>query len=154
MDTEKGYHIEISSPYGEFWRYNVALMCGCFDARGERCGFASAESCVAEVGAALDAPPADYPARRRVRLDAPACDHLICYLYLIPHTLPAGRDTDAAPPFPIRLRIRRPDGEERQQTLHINQWSGASIELRLPEERHAAGEPSAPEAAGTAKTTL
>lgn len=128
-----GYRIEVSSPFEEFWRYNVALMCGCFDTRDVRCGFASTESTVAEVGANLQAAPADYPARRSVRLDAPVCDHLLCYLYLIPHTLPTGRDTDAARPFPLRLRIRRPDGSSEQRTLRINQWSGASIELRIPE---------------------
>ena len=43
MATKEGFTIEISSRYEGWWRYNVALMCGCFDTAGNRTGFASAE---------------------------------------------------------------------------------------------------------------
>ena len=42
MATKEGFTIEISSRYEGWWRYNVALMCGCFDTAGNRTGFASA----------------------------------------------------------------------------------------------------------------
>ena len=42
MAATEGFSIEISSRYDGWWRYNAALMCGCFDAGDERIGFASA----------------------------------------------------------------------------------------------------------------
>ena len=68
----------------------MALMCGCFDAADQRIGFATAESAVAGVGANLTERPADIPADRSAVLETMACDHLLLYLYIIPHTLPAG----------------------------------------------------------------
>ena len=60
-----------------------------------------------------------------------ACDHLVLYIYIIPHTLPRGNDIDATAPFEIEIRIfcdgRRILAEKRR----INQWSGASIEMRV-----------------------
>lgn len=132
MTAPHGYKIEITSSYEEFWRYNVALMCGCFDASGARTGFVSTEDCIAEVGAHLQAPPADYPSRRKIRLEIPACDHMIFYLYVIPHTLPETNDTTETTPFTLQMRTTSPDGKETKQTFHINQWSGASIEMPLP----------------------
>lgn len=132
MANEHGYRIEVTSSYNEFWRYNVALMCGCFDANDQRTGFASTEDTVAEIGAHLKAAPSDYPTRRKVRLEAPACDHLVLYLYIIPHTLPAGNDTTETHPFTLHMRVTAPDGSESKQSFRINQWSGASIELRFP----------------------
>ncbi len=41
MAATEGFSIEISSRYDGWWRYNAALMCGCFDAGDERIGFAS-----------------------------------------------------------------------------------------------------------------
>ena len=49
MTDQKGFRIEVSSRFEEFWRYNVAMTGGLFDARGERIGFASTEDTVAET---------------------------------------------------------------------------------------------------------
>ena len=92
MAATEGFSIEISSRYDGWWRYNAALMCGCFDAGDERIGFASAESHVADVGANLTAKPADMAGDRSLRLETTACDHLLLYIYIVPHTLPAGND--------------------------------------------------------------
>ena len=61
MATKEGFTIEISSRYEGWWRYNVALMCGCFDTAGNRTGFASAEAHVADVGSNLREKPAVIP---------------------------------------------------------------------------------------------
>ena len=53
------------------------------------------------------------------------------YLYLIPHTLPAGNDIDTTRPFEIELRISYAGRLLRTERRAINQWSGASIELRV-----------------------
>ena len=81
MAATEGFSIEISSRYDGWWRYNAALMCGCFDAGDERIGFASAESHVADVGANLTAKPADMAGDRSLRLETTACDHLLLYIY-------------------------------------------------------------------------
>ena len=128
---KKGFTIEVTSRYDGWWRYNAALMCGCFDAADQRIGFASAESAVAAVGANLAERPADIPADRRAVLETMPCDHLVLYLYLIPHTLPAGNDIDANKPFEIELKIAYDGHRLRTEKRTINQCSGASIEMRI-----------------------
>ena len=106
MAAHKGFTIEVTSRYEEWWRYNVALMCGCFDAEERRTGFASAASEVAGVGSNLPERPAEIPAFRTARLTTGPCDHLVLYIYI--------------------------DGRRiRSEKRRINQWSGASIELRV-----------------------
>lgn len=131
MAEEKEFTIEVSSSYKEFWRYNVALMCGCFDAADVRTNFASTEDTVSDVGANLTAPPKGYIAHRLVTLCTPPADHLLLYIYIIPHTLPTGRDVAHNKPFPLHLRILHGDREIRSVDYNINQWSGASIELKV-----------------------
>lgn len=128
---EKGFTIEITSRYEGWWRYNAALMCGCFDAADQRVGFASAASDVADVGSNLAERPADIPADRTAVLHTMPCDHLLLYLYIIPHTLPAGNDIDANKPFEIELRISYAGRRLRTEKRAINQWSGASIEMKI-----------------------
>ena len=69
MATKEGFTIEISSRYEGWWRYNVALMCGCFDTAGNRTGFASAEAHVADVGSNLREKPAGIPGDGRASLE-------------------------------------------------------------------------------------
>lgn len=134
MAEQRGFTIEISSRYAGWWRYNVALMCGCFDAAGERTDFASAESHVAEVGANLPSKPADIVDNRSVQLVTPPCDHLVAYLYIIPHTLPAKNNIEGEKPFDIDLRISYDGRTLRSETRPINQWSGTSAEIRIGHE--------------------
>lgn len=129
--NEKGFTIEVTSRYPGWWRYNAALMCGCFDAADQRIGFASAASDVADAGSNLAERPADVPADRTAVLETMPCDHLVLYLYIIPHTLPAGNDIDANRPFEIELRISYAGRRLRSEKRTINQWSGASIEMRI-----------------------
>ena len=89
MATKEGFTIEISSRYEGWWRYNVALMCGCFDTAGNRTGFASTEAHVADVGSNLREKPAGNPGGGRASLETGPCDHLLLYIYIVPHTLPA-----------------------------------------------------------------
>ena len=128
---EQGFKIELKSRYDEWWRYNADLMCGCFDADDNRIGFASAASDVADVGANLSVRPADIPAARSVVLTTPPCHHLVLYVYIIPHTLPAGNDIDSTRPFEAEIRISRGGKLLCTEKRAINQWSGASIELKV-----------------------
>ena len=128
---EQGFKIELKSRYDEWWRYNADLMCGCFDADDNRIGFASAASDVADVGANLSVRPAGSPAARSVVLTTPPCHHLVLYVYIIPHTLPAGNDIDSTRPFEAEIRISRGGKLLCTEKRAINQWSGASIELKV-----------------------
>ena len=130
-DKGGGFTIEVTSRYEGWWRYNVALMCGCFDAADNRTGFASASSEVAPVGANLREPPATQAGRRHITLATDPCDHLMLYVYIIPHTLPADNDIDTTRPFDVELRISCDGRRIRSEKRRINQWSGASIELRV-----------------------
>ena len=131
MMEEQGFKIEVKSRYDEWWRYNADLMCGCFDIDDNRIGFASAASDVADVGSNLTGRPTAIPAARGVVLTTPPCHHLVLYVYIIPHTLPAGNDIDSTRPFEAEIRISRGGKLLRSEKRSINQWSGASIELRI-----------------------
>lgn len=131
MANNKGFSIEISSLFEGFWRYNAALMCGCFDAAENRTGFASAEDTVAEAGANLPRKPDDYPAVRKVCLTTDPCDHLRLFIYLIPHTLPADNIVGASEPFRLDVQIAYGGRKLRTEHFDINQWSGASLEMRI-----------------------
>lgn len=127
----KGFSIEIASRFDDWWRYNAVLMCGCFDDAGERIGFASAESHVADVGAGPAERPADVAPDRRLTLETEPCDHLVLYVYVIPHTLPQDNDIEATKPFPLDLKIAYDGRRFRSERLQINRWSGISLELRI-----------------------
>lgn len=134
MATEKGFTIRLTSRYEGWWRYNTALMCGLFDAAGERIGFAAAEDRVADVEADLREKPAGVAADRYTTLATEPCDHLLLYVYVVPHTLPEGRDIEATVPFEAELRIDYDGRRIRSEKLRINQWSGTSLELRVERE--------------------
>ena len=130
----KGFTITVTSRYEGWWRYNAALMCGCFDAAGERTDFVSAESHVADAGANLAERPAEVAPERKATLETPPCDHLLLYIYIVPHTLPAGNDIDDTQPFDLDIAIAFNGRELQKQRRKINQWSGASIEMRVEKE--------------------
>lgn len=134
MATKEGFTIEISSRYEGWWRYNVALMCGCFDTAGNRTGFASTEAHVADVGSNLREKPAGNPGGGRASLETGPCDHLLLYIYIVPHTLPAGNDIGDTAPFEVEIRIAYGGRRLRAEKRLINQWSGASIEMRVDSE--------------------
>lgn len=141
METEGGFKVEVSSAFPGWWRYNVALMCGCYDAAGERIGFASAEDRIAEVGACMGQPPADYPAERRTVLRTMPCHRIELYLYVVPHTLPDGCEIADTRPFELRLRITR-DGA----TPAFAEMPGQSVVGHL-QGAHGNGMSARPEAA-------
>ena len=130
----KGFTVEVSSRYEGWWRYNVALMCGCFDAEERRTGFESVASHIADVGANLPDRPADTDSGRTVVLETEPCDHLLLYIYVVPHTLPAGNDIDETEPFEIDVTIAYAGRKVTKSRHRINQWSGASFELKVGQE--------------------
>ncbi len=139
----KGFSIEIASRFDGWWRYNAVLMCGCFDDKDERIGFVSAESHVADVGACPAERPADIAPDRSLALETPLCDHLVLYVYIIPHTLPQDNDIESTKPFELDLKIACDGRTFRRERLSINQWSGISLELRIDRPEATNTEPAA-----------
>lgn len=130
MAAKKGFTVKVSSRYPEWWRYNAELMCGCFDEEDCRIGFATASSHIADTGSELREPPAGTEPERKIVLTTPPCDHLQLYVYIIPHTLPPTDDIDRTQPFEIEITIACENRRIGRFTRKINQWSGASIEMR------------------------
>ena len=133
---DKKFTISLQSRYAELWRYNIVLTCGCFDEAGERTDFLSKESFVAAVGSNLDCAPASLEKHSAMTLSTKPCASIVAYIYLIPHSLPPTRAVvEEYAPFDMKIRIMA-DKDEIYAKIHkINQWSGASIELKLPQAK-------------------
>ena len=133
MERNEGFGVEVTSRYDMWWRYNVTILCGCFDAAGNRLEFVSAEDHIADVGSDLTAAPEGWTGagNRRVSIRSGCCDHIVMYVYVVPHTLPATREIDEAQPFDMRLKITYGGRTIRDTPYRINAWSGASLEIKL-----------------------
>ncbi|MDE7069881.1 MAG: hypothetical protein K2O63_05120 [Alistipes sp.] len=131
MEHAEKFRVEIQSRSDEWWRYNAALVCGAFDESGRRVGFASAESRVAEPGESPARRPETIPAHRKLSLETVPCASIVLYIYVIPHTLPCDGEIGGHPPFPLQVRISCGDRIVCDERYSINQWGGASIELRV-----------------------
>ena len=149
MKKDEGFSVEVESRYEGWWRYNVTILCGCFDADGNRIGFASAESVVAPVGSDLSAPPEGAAAERRIGIRSIACDHIVMYVYIAriqaknsknpPNRTPVihamqpfeTREIGDVAPFDVRLRVGYGGVPFGDMHYRINQWSGASLEIKL-----------------------
>ena len=130
---DKKFTISLQSRYAELWRYNIVVACGCFDEAGERTDFLSKESFIAAVGSNLDCAPASLESHSAMKLTTTPCASIVAYIYLIPHTLPPTRVTvEEYSPFDLKIRITADKDEIYAKTHKINQFSGASIELKLP----------------------
>lgn len=132
MEINEGFRVEITSGSDRFWRYNTAVTCGCFDASDRGIDFIGTEDIIAPVGSNLKERPADYPAARKIEFETAPCDHILMYLYVIPHTLPAESAIADCKPFDMRIKVMRGRAIVLDRIFPINSWSGASIELRLP----------------------
>lgn len=131
MDRE--FNISLQSSYKELWRYNIVISCGCFNEANEQIDFLSAEQFVAPVGANLTSAPDGVDLSSKVALLTKPCDHIVIYLYFVPHTLPPTRDVEEYEPFDAQVRVSTSQGDVYNAPHKINQWSGASIELKLPQ---------------------
>lgn len=137
MKINEGFSVEITSSYDRFWRYNMAVTCGCFDDEGKgddnpRRDFIAAEDVVAPTGSNLQRCPDGYPSQRALSFETVACDYLLMYLYVIPHSLPSERDVEECEPFRLRIVVRRGNAVIVDETRSVNCWSGASVEMRIP----------------------
>lgn len=134
------FTIHVHSGFAQLWRYNTAVMCGGFDGAGERVDFVSAQSTVAPVGADLKSAPEGLERNRDLEVTTAGCDSITAYVYVIPNTLPISREIDDCRPFPLKVKVTADDGEVLYDVTHkVNQWSGASIEIKLPKDKPVRG---------------
>ena len=128
------FKISVRSNFAELWRYNIVVTCGAFDAAGEQIEVTTSESSVASIvdgtGGAADV--ADVS--RDVKLTTLPCESIKAYVYLMPHKLPSAKSPDDTPTFGVRVKVKA-DDEQIYNVVHsVNQWSGATIELKLPKK--------------------
>ena len=128
------FKISVRSNFAELWRYNIVVTCGAFDAAGEQIEVTTSESSVASIidGAGGAADVADVS--RDVKLTTSPCESIKAYVYLMPHKLPSAKSPDDTPSFGVRVKVKA-DDEQIYNVVHsVNQWSGATIELKLPKK--------------------
>jgi hypothetical protein len=128
------FKISVRSNFAELWRYNIVVTCGAFDANGEQIEVTTSESSVASIvdGAGSAADVADVS--REVKLTTAPCESIKAYVYLMPHKLPSAKSPDDTPTFGVRVKVKA-DDEQIYNVVHsVNQWSGATIELKLPKK--------------------
>jgi hypothetical protein len=128
------FKISVRSNFAELWRYNIVVTCGAFDAAGEQIEVTTSESSVASIidGAGGAADVADVS--RDVKLTTSPCESIKAYVYLMPHKLPSAKSPDDTPTFGVRVKVKA-DDEQIYNVVHsVNQWSGATIELKLPKK--------------------
>lgn len=128
------FQVKVSSSYAELWRYNIIVMGGGFNADGERVDFSSERSEIAPVGSNLSEAPEGTDKSRRLAITLNDSESIAAYVYLIPHTLPINRAIEATQPFDLKVEVLRDKEAIYKVTHKINQWSGASIELKLPKK--------------------
>ena len=125
------FQISVRSNFAELWRYNIVVTCGAFDAAGEQIEVTTKESSVASiVGGGGVADVVDVS--RDVKLTTGPCESIKAYVYLMPHKLPSAKSPEDTPTFGVRVKVKA-DDEQIYNVVHsVNQWSGATIELKLP----------------------
>ena len=128
------FKISVRSNFAELWRYNIVVTCGAFDAAGEQIEVTTSESSVASIidgtGGAADVAEVS----RDVKLTTSPCESIKAYVYLMPHKLPSAKSPDDTPTFGVRVKVKT-DDEQIYNVVHsVNQWSGATIELKLPKK--------------------
>ena len=127
------FKVSVSSRFEELWRYNIVLVCELCSAKNERIDYQSKESFIAPVGSNLETAPMDYSTDRTLTLTSQDGEYLNILVYVVPHTLPSTNDIIKTKPFSLVVKVENEKKESIvNQAFKINQWSGVSIELKLP----------------------
>ena len=125
------FQITVNSNFAELWRYNIAVVAACFDAEHNQLEVVAERSHLADVGANVAVAEKAWMSRHKMALKTPACESIESIIYLIPHTLPTVRLIEDTEPFEIRIVVKRGSTTLHDALHKVNQWSGASIELKF-----------------------
>ncbi len=127
------YKIDVESDFEQLWRYNTIVMCGGYDSppSSQQLYVVSSKDIISDIENPIECEPVGYTLPRRVTLEAEAADHIRVIVYVIPHTLPLGREVEHYPSFDVDVKISRMGESIYHATHNVNQWGGASIEIKL-----------------------
>ncbi len=125
------YTIEVESSYEQLWRYNTIIMCGGFSRNDEQLYVVSAKYIISDTENPIDSEPEGFTLPRRVELNAESADHIRAIIYITPHTLPLGRVVEQNPSFDVKVIITKEQNQIYSKLHPVNQWGGASIEIKL-----------------------
>ena len=128
---KKEFTIEIGSRFEQLWRYNLAIVCACYDEQGERIDFCSAESFVASAGSKLREAPAGFDGPRELKLTTSACHSIVAYVYVVTNTEPISNAIADSPAFDLKLKVSIGRNAIYNKVHKISQWGGDSIELKI-----------------------
>ena len=128
---KKEFTIEIGSRFEQLWRYNLAIVCACYDEQGERTDFCSAESFVASAGSKLREAPAGFDGPRELKLTTSACHSIVAYVYVVTNTEPISNVIADSPAFDLKLKVSIGRNAIYNKVHKISQWGGDSIELKI-----------------------
>lgn len=128
------FHIALWSGHEEWWRCNVFVLAGLFDAQNAGLGFRSFERIVAPVGCELEGPPEQVEINPQMRFSTEPADRLSLYIYVVPHSLPPSRHIDHFPSIPLYMQVKQGDRVLTQTSFTVNPWGGASIEWKYPSD--------------------
>lgn len=125
------FKVEITSPFDEFWRYNIQLMCVGYNHAGEQIFVESTQDLVAQVGEGMERKPKGYPENRTVAMELSSAASIRLLIYLVPHILPKSQAISDAPPFDIDVEVSQRGGLIYSEIHKINQWAGASLNIEI-----------------------
>ncbi len=104
------YKIEIKSDFAELHRYDLVITCGGFDSLGEQLYVTGSES---------------------TTLICESAASIVAIIYVVANALPQSKVINDSPPFDLEIIVTNDDEEVYRQTHKVNQWGGASIEIKL-----------------------
>ncbi|MFI3302075.1 MAG: hypothetical protein SNH35_04460 [Rikenellaceae bacterium] len=125
------YTIEVKSSFEQLWRYNTIIMCGGFSPDDELLYVVSTKDIISDMENPIESAPADFTLPRSVMLNADDAEHIRTIIYITPHTLPLGREVKENPPFDVDVTITKDLKNIYSSKHQVNQWGGASIEIKL-----------------------
>ncbi len=125
------FRVDITSPFDEFWRYNIQLMGVGYNHAGEQIFVESTEDIVAQVGEGVEQKPKSYPENRAVAMELPSAASIRLLIYFVPHILPKSQAISDAPPFDINIEVSQRGGLIYSEIHKINQWAGASLNIEI-----------------------
>lgn len=124
------YKISIKCDFEEFWRYNY-IVTGEVLIGEQRTDFIKYSNIAKAIDSDGHFDPDKVDKCRDVVLETAAGEHLILYIYVVPHAMPTIRDVKDAKFFTMHIAVEQ-DGKMLHSRHHdINPYSGINLELKF-----------------------
>ncbi|MFI3259102.1 MAG: hypothetical protein R3Y16_03300 [Rikenellaceae bacterium] len=129
------YKIGVKSDYEELYRYNLVITCAGYDAQGEQLYVTGVEKIYSEefneTFGVLPPIPLDFIVGESLTLECETAEKIHVIVYVVTTSLPKSRLVDDSPPFDLEIRVERDSETIYELTHQVNQWGGASINIKL-----------------------